>query len=665
MVDKVAAKLVPFKEESLDGSESCEFDVPSVINLMIKGYGLEEASKTRSIAINQAIDGARLTSRLHHTTYGVKMVDLGACDPVTKKLIYGSCNKTTLQSKHYCHPIKIVLEKETNQLIEKFRSVMELLKNLTTKKGAKLLKGALPIISKFNADLSAHWKLLQKGYGVKRGDGYPCHICATKDCNIHEPNAVKCSRWCKELHSNNPNWQCYHQDFLDEKKVNEMRKELAGVEAEIQSILNNFDSIRSRCRINTTEDPRSPLSQWQLEDQDSIHFNTLAKDVNNKLKILYEENLHHDLTIRSLPTHGSLTDCQDRLQQQLIQEYNYQRLSNSIKHATGTDKSFILLADCTPCILHMEMQTTLKFLQVILNYGLTAIKDGPKPIGEKITDYLTNIDKIFNEQIFGTPEQPYTFKVPYDSSEKVIEDITLDGDRCRQLPAKFHLLLPLCVQDDYSRNEWIFIIEHYLKAFEILRSKEDLSKEEVNQFQLHVDIFFQHYMDLVGQEGITNYFHMLGSGHISDYLLICGNLYIHSQQGWEAFNSFLKVFYFRRTSRGGGKGSQGNRIRQLARWLARRLVWNSGMEYHDMVLQVKNMENFNIDDEIVNPTVHDDEEIDYSDMSELLSLHHPTASTSNTSMIDRDNGATVPEDLLQNEILNEVSSSDKITEYSI
>ena len=636
VVDTVASELVPFVEGVLStGEEFCEFNVPAVVNMMIKGYGLEEASKHRSIAINQALDGARLTTRLHHTTYGLKMVDLAARDPVTKQLIYGSTNETTLQSRKNCFPIKMVLAHETNEVYKEFEGPMQEMKNLTNEKTSfELLNGAKPIKTSINADLSATWKLLQKGYGMKRGDGYPCHICAVNDCIIHEPNAVQCPRWCKELHGNDENWQCFHQPFLDETKVQEMREELVEVESELQSILSNLDDILLRSNFNSvSEDPRSPLSEWQLEDQDSIHFDTTNINLQVDLKIVYENKIHQDLKLRSMTTSGTLKESQGRLQKQLIQEYTYRRLSESIKHADGNNKSFILLSDCTPCILHMEMRTILKFLQLILHAGLTDIKDSAeKFIAEKIKKYLEDINLIFNTEIFGNSDRPYTFKVPYDASKKVIDDVTLDGERCRQLSYNFHSLLSLCIIDDYSRNEWIIIIENYIKAFEIVRKKEDLTDNEIKEFQLYVDIFFQKYMELTAREGITNYFHMLGSGHIADYLNICGNLYVHSQQGWEAFNSFLKVFYFRRTTRGGGQGAQQcNRIRQLARWLARRLVWNSGMTYEDMLIYVRNMKNCSLDEvfddisELPN-TVHDEEQMEYGDISNLRSIFEPDAS---------------------------------------
>ncbi len=365
-----------------------------------------------------------------------------------------------------------------------------------------------------------------------------------------------------------------------------LRKELEDVKAEINNILSNFDEIQKNSLINMMEDPSMPLTDFQKGNNSSIHFNTLKPGLKTSIILEYEDKLHHDLQLRDLSTEGNILDCQLRLQQQLIQEYNYKRLQSSINHvdSSGIDGKFILLADCPPCILHMAMRTTLKFLQMILHEGLKYQLTINKTL-KGIQNFVRRVRLVFNEEIFGSKIRPCTVSVNYDKKEKVIEDITLDGNRCRKLIEKIQPLLNLCIHNKELKARWEKIIYHYKYAFEILRSKEDLNYDQIKEFQLHVDIFYQDYVELYARDGITNYFHMLGAGHVADYLLRCGNLYIHSQQGWEAFNSFLKVFYFRRTTRGGGRGNECNKLRQMGKWLARRLLWNSGYSFEEITKQ--------------------------------------------------------------------------------
>ena len=130
-------------------------------------------------------------------------------------------------------------------------------------------------------------------------------------------------------------------------------------------------------------------------------------------------------------------------------------------------------------------------------------------------------------------------------------------------------------------------IGHYRSLFTLLRKKDDFSDDDINKFQTIADYFYNDWIELYGADGVTNYIHMIGSGHVADFLKCYRNLYIHSQQGWEHFNSFLKVYFFRRTTRGGGNCG-GSKIKPLARWLGRRMVWMSGNNYEYMEAIVKN-----------------------------------------------------------------------------
>jgi len=107
-------------------------------------------------------------------------------------------------------------------------------------------------------------------------------------------------------------------------------------------------------------------------------------------------------------------------------------------------------------------------------------------------------------------------------------------------------------------------------------------------FQSNVDKFFRIWVELCGHEGVTNYIHMMSSGHFAEYLIYWRNLYRHSQQGWEAFNSFLKTFFFRRTNRGGaGNRGMGKKLKVLAiaRWISRRIIWMCGYDYASIVAE--------------------------------------------------------------------------------
>jgi hypothetical protein len=53
---------------------------------------------------------------------------------------------------------------------------------------------------------------------------------------------------------------------------------------------------------------------------------------------------------------------------------------------------------------------------------------------------------------------------------------------------------------------------------EMAGQREDFSDEEIDAFGTHCDDCFELWVDLTGLEGMTNYIHMIGSGHMTYYL---------------------------------------------------------------------------------------------------------------------------------------------------
>ena len=387
------------------------------------------------------------------------------------------------------------MARESKDTIEEFRDPIQEILNLTNDEvAAEVLNGAKALEVNLNADLSAIWKIGGVGHAVKTGEGMPCHVCAIEDKDLVIQNPFRCDKWCNELHLDKENWNCYHQKFLNKEAVDNLRKELEELKTEISGILSKFDTIQKKSVLNMQEDPTEPLTMLQVTNKTSIHYDTQRAEVSTSAKEDYERKIHHDLKLRNLSTTGELVECQQRLKTKLIQEYNYKKLVKSLNHVEGSgtssDANFILLSDCPPCILHMEMRTTLKFLQVVVNEGLKHVK---RTFGnnKSIENYVQTIQRVLNEEILGTKIRPSTVSVKYNQTTKVIDDLTLDGKRCRKVAHNFKPLLDVCILNRDRKDIWLNIIENYNNAFEILRSKENLEFEKIKEFQRFVDIFFK------------------------------------------------------------------------------------------------------------------------------------------------------------------------------
>jgi hypothetical protein len=100
------------------------------------------------------------------------------------------------------------------------------------------------------------------------------------------------------------------------------------------------------------------------------------------------------------------------------------------------------------------------------------------------------------------------------------------------------------------------MMEKYRLAMKILHKQSEYTDDDLNRFQDLIDYFFKNYVRETGVQGITNYLHMLGSGHIKNYMEVHRNLYKFLQQGWEPLNSKYKKVFFGHTQRGGHYGRE-------------------------------------------------------------------------------------------------------------
>ena len=70
--------------------------------------------------------------------------------------------------------------------------------------------------------------------------------------------------------------------------------------------------------------------------------------------------------------------------------------------------------------------------------------------------------------------------------------------------------------------------------------------------------------------------HMLDVGHVCDSLLIEGNLYRFSQQGWEAINKKFRKIFFNQTAMGGGRGGSNSKLLPVFYFFLREMYWKFG-----------------------------------------------------------------------------------------
>jgi hypothetical protein len=617
IIEGFAKTSIPYHLDALPPEhgqgEVISFDTKTVVKLSVGACGLKKDAEERRLCYPQSCDTTNITKNMSIMMYGFKIVDRAARCPVSKRPLWlhaaeGEQTQSLIQSCENSIPTKLVIGKETSEMVrwaltDNFKDMDEE-NNLTIDDHSIILgEGYKPLLCPVDADKKMHWCGLDSGGAAKVVD-QPCPCCAITSDDLAVPNANWCSRFCNQWKAEGklggyPNWKCYHKPLITPARIAILREELDRLLEELGSLSENIDSFVKESKIDCSEDPTGQPQGNARSDPKSIFF--AYGQATSAVRNAYMIALASDLSLRNFPTTGSLKEMQDRLKKALIKEYMLREVQKELDHGTVSEKTAMYLAiNALPCILHLENRVGLKILTRLLRIGLGRAKAGLiDDLGsnqkDRIANFLKGVEKRLNTVIWGSEDFPVRWSCPYDDKEKNIGTICLDNERTRMAIDYLEELIVFCIPDMDDQIEWSLTIEFYRQAMIQLRKKEDLSDEEILAFQWDIDQYGQHWIDInMGAEGVTNYVHDLISGHIADYLFHWRNLYIHSQQGWEALNFAVKKYWFRCTNRGGGRGSK-NRLIPLARWLQRRMVWMSSLPYDEIKRKVAAGEDFDID----------------------------------------------------------------------
>jgi hypothetical protein len=167
--------------------------------------------------------------------------------------------------------------------------------------------------------------------------------------------------------------------------------------------------------------------------------------------------------------------------------------------------------------------------------------------------------------------------LPLDQSKHIFKVEQLEG-----LKKAVYIAVPASKPD--LRTKWVDFLREYVQAIELMTKSVDYEPGDIDTLEGYVDRAYAKLLQIAGIEGLTNYFHYFGSGHIVWMTRIHGNLWRHRNEGAEAMNGVLSLRYNKFNNRGGNKGrsKDGNNgkceaFEVLGSWLSRLIMWQLGL----------------------------------------------------------------------------------------
>jgi hypothetical protein len=558
-----ADNLCPFKmigrahrnneeDDTGDGNnfgEGFQFDACTTTKTIFDSFGLTEEAKNRPVELALTSNGAQLTHTLSHLCTGIKLNDMAMCDPITKQPLVFQGPDSLVQSRNYCFPYRLTVEKDTK---ESFGGLRPVYYDFTSGNISRRL-GFCPLKMSHPGDMKHHWGAIGRGGAAKVKSQF-CFVCPCTSETLHVPQDPSNCDICTSREGPAV-LKCYHYKFLSCPEVQEqLQAELAVittmlVDEEDDGFDTGAEQQGERRRMYVRRE-----GQLAVEgDLFDIDFDpTTPTEMAS-----FSRQVTDELARRSLNVTGPLASRQQRVRQQLVRECRVRELRDMLAQSEPADRAMYLVLQGVVCILHLENRVGLKSIESILRSGMSNAMQGKlawttsSGVKKRQEEYINRITNIVQTRILGTFIAPSQWRFPL-TEDGQMGTLSMDNNRTRSTINQIEALIDVSFPDDNpNKFKLLNCFPRYRAALVILRKKTDYTDEEIASFQEHIDAWFNDWVDVYGKEGCTNYVHMLSSSHVMRYMQEWRCLHRYSQQGWEALNALLKAYFFRRTNRGG------------------------------------------------------------------------------------------------------------------
>jgi hypothetical protein len=266
--------------------------------------------------------------------------------------------------------------------------------------------------------------------------------------------------------------------------------------------------------------------------------------------------LNHDLLVLGLSLMGGMED-RHACVRSVLHTYQVALSMARTVEAGNYAGAYISIRQGVPCILHLENRCGEKFFKMLLLEAYDAL-----PTATLKNQFLKDFEEVVNTSVLGSANCRVNWRLAV-GNRQCIKDQTLPNTHVRKFLANFNLLAVLCISNLTRRAEWEATILLWNGVIHSARRRDDFDDDDIEEFQSAADNWFEKWIQLVRRDGLTNYTHIVGAGHLSCYMREWGYLYRYSQQGWEAYNS-LTLQAHQRGGHAGKKDALSLRVVPLA-----------------------------------------------------------------------------------------------------
>jgi hypothetical protein len=177
------------------------------------------------------------------------------------------------------------------------------------------------------------------------------------------------------------------------------------------------------------------------------------------------------------------------------------------------------LENALPCILHLHNKRIEEKVMHML-YIISIFEASKNNTAAHCTYVIPNVLKMkpILTKAFGTVLEPGHHKFPINGKGEVTE-VKFNDAWAQQIEVALLVLIPMVIKETKNDpDEWISCLTELGDIVDTLKQNEDFTNAEISALGVQSHYFSPRWIELCGEDGMTNDMHLICSGHILYFL---------------------------------------------------------------------------------------------------------------------------------------------------
>lgn len=135
--------------------------------------------------------------------------------------------------------------------------------------------------------------------------------------------------------------------------------------------------------------------------------------------------------------------------------------------------------------------------------------------------YVRELVRLIQSEVLGTTTSPSNWKLRWTKTTNepiAIDNIQVRNQVGRAMLKWIDIIIDAAIPTDEMKTKLILVIAKCTEGMTMLTLHQALLQEEKEKFKDLMGDFFELWIELFSDKGLSNYLYLLGSGHILNFL---------------------------------------------------------------------------------------------------------------------------------------------------